>query len=577
MHELLGVIAAEVRALGPDAGVEEVTVSQGAFPPGDEAVYVVEPHEFFLKTPAADQPTRDQLARTIAICVEHPGTASFGQTVDTAGRVAARMDINDDSTFALNELGMPTERFHLGYSEQWDVWGGADSQRTHDVVFLGTIDPRRSRNIALDIEAVDEASVLLAMPPHEPMDRPRPHFFTGREKLQLLADSKVIVNLHRERCRSFEWVRALEAMCNGCVVVSEHSTDFAPLTPGKDVLFGSSRSLFTLSRALLSSPDRLADIRAACYETIRSTMSMVESAQQLAALAADLSRGVRPHPPRASGVPPRVLPPSPSYGVVYSSTRDTFSVEMPALGSEDELFPLPLLQSRPALRVAGANRSADSLDVLILRSPGWPDFDWSLSSVLPQLAGMNSVVHLCPDAVPDDARDLPENVVLHAADPDAGPGSARNRAVEASDAAQILVLNSTDALLPHAVERLRHALEKSHAGVAYGMVITADGLITSAHPYEQDRLDRTDYLAAAALWRRSALVESGGWSDGGGWQGQEVRDLWWRLGALGGSATLVPRPLIRQAPVQCAGVPGDDSGGQRRSASSMRTDSGSRR
>ena len=92
MHELLGVIAGEVRDLGPEAGVDEVTVSQGPFPPGDEAVYVVEPHEFFLKTPAADQPTRDQLARTIAICVEHPGTASFQQTVDTAGQVAAWME-----------------------------------------------------------------------------------------------------------------------------------------------------------------------------------------------------------------------------------------------------------------------------------------------------------------------------------------------------------------------------------------------------------------------------------------------------------------------------------------------------
>jgi hypothetical protein len=174
--------------------------------------------------------------------------------------------------------------------------------------------------------------------------------------------------------------------------------------------------------------------------------------------------------------------------------------------------------------------------------------------VLRQLAGPDSIVHLCPDAVPDDIGDLPESVVVHAADPDAGPGSARNRALEASDAAKILVLNSTDTLVPHAVERLRHALDGSEAGVAYGMVITAEGLITSAHPYEQERLEHTDYLAAAALWRRSVLVESGGWNEGDGWQGQEVRDLWWRLGALGGSATLVPRPLIRQAYVQAVGA-----------------------
>jgi hypothetical protein len=555
MHELLSVIAGEVRALGPRAGLGEVTVSQGAFPPGDEAVYVVEPHEFFLKTGAAEQPTPDQLARTIAICVEHPGAASFGQTVATAGRVAARMDISDDSAFALNELGMPTERFHLGYSTQWDVWGGSDSERTHDVLFLGTIDPRRSRNIALDIGAVDESSVLLAMPPHEPMFKPRPDFFTGKEKLQLLADSKVIVNLHRERCRSFEWVRALEAMSNGCVVVSEHSTDFAPLTPGRDVLFGSSRSLFTLAGTLLRCPERLAEVRAASYETIRS-MSMVESTERLAALATELAQGIRPHIRRPPASSPSSLPPSPSYGLLYASTGDSLSEEVPELRGDSELFALPLVASRtaPASKAAGPDRGADSLDVLICRAPGWPDLGWSLSSVLPQLAGMDSVVHLCGDGAADEAGDLPENVIVHASDHDAGPGGARNQVLRASDAAQILVLNSTDALLPHAVERLRHALDESDAGAAYGMVITADGFLTSAHPYEQERLGRTDYLAAAALWRRSTLAESGGWCDGAGWRGQEVRDLWWRLGARGGSATLVPRPLVRQACVQAVGA-----------------------
>jgi hypothetical protein len=123
----------------------------------------------------------------------------------------------------------------------------------------------------------------------------------------------------------------------------------------------------------------------------------------------------------------------------------------------------------------------------------------------------------------------------------------RNLALRSSDAAQILVLDSTDQLLPHALERLRGHLDESKADVAYGMVITADGQITSAHPHEQQRLERADYLASAALWRRSSLHALGGWCEGSGWLGQEVRDLWWRLGASGGSAILVPRPIARRS------------------------------
>lgn len=557
MHELLGVVAAEVDALGE----AEVTLSVGSFPAGgddDDTVYVVEPHEYFLKVPGHAHPDRDQLRRTIALCVEHPGAESYAQTVATAALTGTRVAITDDAALSLTELGLPTHRIRLGYSSQWDVWGGADSPRPHDIVFLGTIDQRRSRNLALDIGAVDDCSVHLALPPHEPITESRAGFFTGRDKLQLLAEAQIIVNMHREYSRSFEWVRCLEAMCNGCVVVSEHSTDFTPLRPGIDVVFGSSRSLLTLSGALLSDKERLAQLRSHCYDTLRTQLPMRDAAVLLSQLGTELAAGSIPEP----GAPPpgtRRFPASPPYGVVYPWDGDHYRDETALLA--DGLDDLPL-DPDPAVAAAATlrpDRGPDSLDVILLRSPGWPEFATALASLLPQLDGSDAVVHLCVDRVPEP-DELPDTVVLHRAEPRAGAGGVRNLALRSCDAAQVLVLDSTDELLPHALERLRGRLAESGADVAYGMVISGDGRITSAHPYEQARLERSDYMASAGLWRRSSLHALGGWCEGVGWRGQEVRDLWWRFGSSGGSAAHVPRPIARQASLAgAASLPGETS------------------
>ena len=42
------------------------------------------------------------------------------------------------------------------------------------------------------------------------------NFFTGERKLQLLARSKVLLNVHGEGEPYFEWLRAAEAISSGC-------------------------------------------------------------------------------------------------------------------------------------------------------------------------------------------------------------------------------------------------------------------------------------------------------------------------------------------------------------------------
>ena len=57
----------------------------------------------------------------------------------------------------------------------------------------------------------------------------------GRDKYELLARSRVLLNIHRDDVRPgyFEWARMIEAMANGCAVLTEPSTGFEPLVEGR--------------------------------------------------------------------------------------------------------------------------------------------------------------------------------------------------------------------------------------------------------------------------------------------------------------------------------------------------------
>lgn len=562
MHELLSVVAHEVQALGLAAtGVSEVTVSEGPYPATDpDDVFVVVPHEYFVVIGQDQLPTADQRARTIGFCVEHPGNDTFETTVRFASTLAACVDINDDSTSELARRGIAVERFVLGYSEQWDRWGGQETERKHDLIYLGTTDPRRSRLLTLDYEVLDDHEVLLAIPPHEPMIKPRPDFFMGEDKLRLLADSKVLLNLHRGESRALEWFRVLEAASNGCVVVSEHSPDYAPLIPGEHILFGSPRSLPFIARAILEDPERLAAIRSAAYSLLRTELTMSASALLLCEVAADVSAvrlrsrpqlesvpqsrpGRRPElagliiEPQAPQAPQPPKPPPPRAAAVAD-------VAEPSLNGKERVPDARSDELKP-------ERAPAAIDVVLLADAGARDVSASLDALLPQLAQFDVRIVICapdPIQIPNDSR---ISVI-----PTAGNrivSALANDAIFSSDAAFILLLDAVDIFNGTAVDRLMAALAGptvDSAAAAYAMVVAADGQLVSALPFEPDRVKRLDYLAFPALWRREALVQVGGLSENSGVPASHSWDLWRRLANTDRTAILVPRILVRQTPRQ---------------------------
>ncbi len=285
MNELLAAVAHAVRAEGVEA---EVTAD--AFPPADQStIYVVIPHEYFVCAPPAGHPTSDQLARTIAFCVEQPGTSWFEVSCRHAARAAAAVDIQRSSVNALRRRGLPAEHFRLGYTAYWDRWGRDEQvDRPVDILYMGSANERRARILAGYGRTLWPRATRLLVPPEAPKTERRADYLLEEEKWRCLRSAKTLLNVHRQETTFFEWARVLEAIANGCVVVSEHSTDSPPLIPGEHYVSGTAENLALLADGLLEDGQRLREIRLGAYDFVRSELSMQPSAQRLIAIADSL-------------------------------------------------------------------------------------------------------------------------------------------------------------------------------------------------------------------------------------------------------------------------------------------------
>jgi hypothetical protein len=541
MHELLEVVADAVDRAGGD-----VSIHVGTYPVMESpCAYVVIPHEYFVVTPREHLPTADQRAHTIGFCVEHAGNQTFEVSVAAARLLGGIMDINADSVAEMRRRGLRAERFTLGYSPLWDVWHGVDdTDRVLDITYLGTTDVRRRQLLALQAEELSVWESRLLTPPHEPMFRAREDFLLGTAKLEHLAAAKVLINLHRGGSRCLEWVRVLEAMCNGCVVVSERSDDFDPLVAGEHLLFSDPKRIVATASALLRDPQRLALIRQSAWARCRA-MDMRSSALRLMEMAGDIASQDRPATLRHAGTDPRVVgsipivpePPQPASGLP--------SLALWAVG-----LPEPFRRLHASLLSAVEGLQAPSV---------------AITHALPSAEGAPRVVALIPDLA-GDARQVARTVACLASQdvPLAawtgraetatspppggfGVGATLNALVRATEAEVILVVEPGQELFANAVRRLLVALDAAPDAIAaYGFMADAsEAELWNALPLESERLARRAYLTAPFLIRRSALVAMGGLSEDPALRGYEYHELWCRIARREHAAVFVQQMLGR--------------------------------
>lgn len=539
MRELADVLADGVRRAGGRARVIDAGSADLRPDAGGRVVPVLIAHEYDA---LVGLPSEDVLAGVIALGVEHPGTATFERSAAAASRFGAVVDINRDATDELERRGVRATHLQLGWSPVWDAWGGPSagpgrdqSKRVVDVTVLATHDRERDARLAPVLWDLRDRrqQVVMAADEVARTSAPPGEVLTGRDKWRHLARSRVLLNLHRGRSTAFEWVRGLEAICNGCVVVSEPSPDVAPLVPGRDLVVAPPSGLGAAAAGVLDDLERLEEVRHQAYDAVREL-----DCRKAGAVLLEVADGLRPVSSQrwTSADPGR--PPG----------RWTPAVWLP--GSRFDAphwrVPGPVAAVDLAVSRAEARTGVTSPpEARVVHPPGGEPSFAALVSVAPEATAVleEAVAALTSGSL------VPGTVVIVDTDGRTGAGWARNRASALLPPEAEHVHVQDGGLVPsrEGLSRLVEALSQHpDAGIAYGATVEAVGLAGTLDA-SAERLSRHAYLGDGYVIRRAVLDELDGFTVDPWLDGLADHDLWCRLGAAGVGAVRVPAVIARRS------------------------------
>ena len=264
MADIGGWLVEAAKLCGRDAAL----CDDGSLPTADGAVnLVVAPHEFYELSDSSDAERHRAAQCSIPVCTEQPGTKWFDMTVLLVEASPLALDINEHGVAALQERGIPAQHLRLGAVPSMNRTARADVQgdveRDIDVLFMGGLTDHRATALAqLGPHLWHRRADLRLFDFGRPVQGDVAGLVFGDDKYDLLARANILVNVHRDHSSAgyFEWARMVEAMANGCTVVTEPSTGFSPLVAGEH--FIETDDLAATVAALLDDPLRCRQIGA---------------------------------------------------------------------------------------------------------------------------------------------------------------------------------------------------------------------------------------------------------------------------------------------------------------------------
>ena len=528
---------------------------------------VVAPHEFFVLSSASEA---DRVrAATAAVCIntEQPGTPFFDLAMTYASCGPVVLDINRYSLDAVRRSGMAAVHLPLGCTPAMDAWHGEDRARTIDIGFLSGRTPRREQFVAGAGGMLWEWKTdLRFFSWHRPILGGGPAFATGDAKFAALADTRILLNVHRSEEPYFEWARVVEAIANGCVVASETSVGIEPLVPGVHFLMAPFEHLAEQAIALAFDEPRRAAMADAAYKLTTTSLSQGDllqaSLSEASTLAQRSSRSEKlARPGRRS-----------KRHSVAASTATSDALRKTA----SELKGAYVAQLQLTRTIEGAISLVEHGDpdhVDAIATGAWQAFDPEVSVVIPLfnqghylVDAVRSVVAASGDSGPrtelviiddhstDDSRSVAGRLLdeldwfpieLVARTANSGLPIARNTGFHRARAPYVFALDADNMVYPTGLRRLLDHLASAPDDVvaAYGILERFDTTgslgLTSHLPWDPDLLVHGAFIDAMAMFRREAWLELGGYSTADGLYGWEDYDLWLTVAERGLRADLV--------------------------------------
>lgn len=549
---------------------------------------VVAPHEFFELAEAPRADLQRAAAASVCVATEQPGTPWFHLTVDACRRGLHALDINAHGVDALRALGIDTTRIHLGAVPSMSAIAPAAPVKPIDVLFLGGLDDRRGAALAeLGPRLYRHRSDLRVFRFDRPITPDTPGMVFGRDKYELLASARLLVNVHRDRSdlyppgeeppAYFEWARMVEAMANGCVVVTEPAQGYEPLVPGRHFVEADVDGLAEVVVELLADPARLDEIASQARAAVTGELALSATlGPVLDRLEAEVLPLLDEHvhtsrPTRglwrlgASRLPPPIrLGPFRPYLAFQQRAKQLALADTHALRRLDAascLLRFGEPQHVEEIATPAYRRSVDAVDAVdagdaptvsvIVTVYNYAHVVTETLDSIVASEGVSFEVIVVDDHATDHSRAVvadfldrhPEvPMLLLGKDANEGLSAARNSGFERARGEFVMVMDADNHVYPTCLHRLVDTLrEHDDAAAAYAILedFGDQRNVRSALAWDPARLCTANYIDAQAMWRRSAWEELGGYrADDDHVYGWEDWDLWLRLAARGGRAVL---------------------------------------
>ena len=547
---------------------------------------VVAPHEFFVLFPASEVDLTRAAANAVCINTEQQGTPFFDLAMQYARRGRVVLDINTHSLGAIRRLGLAAVHLPLGYVPSMDQWtADRDRARSIDLAFLGGRTPRREQFIGGAAGQLWEwRTDLRFFSWHRPAVAGQATFSSGDDKYRRLADTRILLNVHRDTEPYFEWARVVEAVANGCVVATETSVGIEPFRSGEHLVMTALDDLVEQAVALSFDEPRRTRMADSAYEVLTTALHQRLLVDRALAAAADALATAGPSGTSVSsttsaavGAVTRHLPArrhARTHAGPPAVTADRQMLEKTARDLK-QAFLGQMRTIRAIERSLAAVRHGDPDHVDVTTTPavsqsvGTP----AVSVVIPLFNqghylrdAIDSVVSAAHDPelpievviVDDHSTDsslrvaqqlldelpwLPITLVARAAN--GGLPSARNTGFARARGRYVFALDADNLLYPNGLVALARHLDEAPDDVvaAYGLLERFDETgalgLTSHLPWDPDLLVHGAFIDAMAMFRKDAWLELGGYSEADGIYGWEDYDLWLATAERGRRASLV--------------------------------------
>ena len=243
---------------------------------------VVTPHEFFnlfLRDKLSWEKMQRLTNHLFLLGTEQPESEWFESNLLVAPHARAMLDIHLSGVAAYRSHGLPCLHLPLGYDPLLEQSGlTIRSKRDLDICVLAAMTDRREEFFAANARFFAGRNCHIRFVPigFAKTEETR-SYLPVPERNALLQRAKVLLNVHYSELKYFEWHRALVAMANRCLLVTETCEGFEPLVPGKHFVVAKADDLITCCEFYLNHEEERQAIAEAAHSFMRQSFTQKEN------------------------------------------------------------------------------------------------------------------------------------------------------------------------------------------------------------------------------------------------------------------------------------------------------------